>query len=112
MSKPEKYYSEEPMARTLKDIRKCANNQSSSCAHQPLLNVPLENIILDELHLMLRITGKVSVLRDDGNYIKAIICKLVIYTLQYTIDGLLYITPLPVHRCIDQEPCDRSDKLG
>lgn len=26
------------------------------CCHKPLLNIPLSNIILDELHLMLRIT--------------------------------------------------------
>lgn len=57
MSKAEKYYSEKPMARTLEEIRICARNQSYSCAHPPLLNVPLDNIVLDELHLMLRITG-------------------------------------------------------
>ena len=58
MSKEEKYYSEKPMARTLEEIRKCAHKQSYSCVHPPLLNVPLENIVLDELHLMLRITGR------------------------------------------------------
>ena len=57
MSKPEKHYSEKPMARTLEEIRKCALNQSYSCVHQHLLNVPLGDIVLDELHLMLRITG-------------------------------------------------------
>jgi hypothetical protein len=57
MSKPENYYSEKPIARTLEEIRKCALKQSCSCVHQPLLNVPLDNIVLDELHLMLRITG-------------------------------------------------------
>lgn len=48
------------MARTLEEIKKCALSQTHSCVHQPLLNIPLENIVLDELHLMLRITGVVS----------------------------------------------------
>lgn len=26
--------------------------------HQPLLDIPLENVVLDELHLMLRVTGE------------------------------------------------------
>ena len=32
---------------------------SFSCEHKPLLNVPLCNIVLDELHLMFRVTGSV-----------------------------------------------------
>lgn len=32
-----------------------------SCAYPPLLHIPLQNVILDELHLMLRITGTVTV---------------------------------------------------
>ena len=62
MSKSEKYYNEKPMARTLDEIRKCALDQKLSCVHQPLINIQLENIIIDELHLMLRITGKFLVI--------------------------------------------------
>ena len=58
MSKPEKYYHEKPMARTLDEIRKCALDQKMSCVHQPLIDIHLDNIIIDELHLMLRITGQ------------------------------------------------------
>ena len=62
MSKSEKYYNEKPMARTLDEIRKCALDKKLSCVHQPLINIQLENIIIDELHLMLRITGKFLVI--------------------------------------------------
>ena len=43
--------------RSLKDIKDCALKNQFSWQHQPLLEVKLENVILDELHLMLRITG-------------------------------------------------------
>ncbi|CAB3986080.1 Hypothetical predicted protein [Paramuricea clavata] len=46
----------ENIRRTLDNIRECCLNQTFSCEHPPLLNIPLENIVLDELHLMLRIT--------------------------------------------------------
>ncbi|CAB4007697.1 Hypothetical predicted protein [Paramuricea clavata] len=42
---------------SLKDIKDCALKNKFSCQHQPLLEVKLENVVLDELHLMLRITG-------------------------------------------------------
>ncbi len=60
MSLAENYYSQKPMARTLEEIRSCACNQSFSCVHLPLLNVPIQNIVLDKLHLMLRITGRTN----------------------------------------------------
>lgn len=60
MSKPIDFYWEEDMKRTLQDIKECALKQSFSCEHHPLLNIPLENIVLDELHLMLRVTGKLQ----------------------------------------------------
>ena len=56
MSKPKDYYWEN-VVRSLTDIRNCAAKNIYSCEHQPLLNIPLENVVLDELHLMLRITG-------------------------------------------------------
>jgi ATP:corrinoid adenosyltransferase len=43
--------------RTIEDIKSCALKSVFSCQHQPLLDIKLENVVLDELHLMLRITG-------------------------------------------------------
>ncbi len=43
--------------RSLKDIQDCAAKNIFSCRHRPLLEVKLENVVLDELHLMLRVTG-------------------------------------------------------
>ena len=39
----------------------CCLNEQFSCVHPPLLNIPLENVVLDEMHLMLRITGKLFI---------------------------------------------------
>ena len=58
MSKPINFYWEQNIRRTLEEIKRCALKNEFSCQHQPLLDIPLENVVLDELHLMLRITGK------------------------------------------------------
>jgi hypothetical protein len=57
MSKQQDYYWGDDIVRTQKDIKECAKKSQYSCDHQPLLNIKLENVVLDELHLMLRITG-------------------------------------------------------
>lgn len=57
MSKPETYYLQTPMVRTLENVKDDALRGKCSCVHPTLLNIPLENIVLDELHMMLRITG-------------------------------------------------------
>lgn len=62
MTKPEDFYWGINLKRTLEDIRQCCLKQLFSCERPPLLNIPLENIVLDELHLMLRITGTVHIL--------------------------------------------------
>lgn len=59
MTKPENFYWEDNIRRTLDDIRACCIKLEYSCERPPLLNIPVENIILDELHLMLRITGMI-----------------------------------------------------
>ena len=61
--------------RSLQDIRECAMKNQFSCQHKPLLHIKLENVVLDELHLMLRITG--------------IIIFLCLYIMQddFTCDG-------------------------
>lgn len=57
MTNPEDFYGMGNIKRTLDNRRECCLNQTFSCERPPLLNIPLENIVLDELHLMLRITG-------------------------------------------------------
>lgn len=57
MLKPQDYYWNDTIVRSLKDIKECVKKQTYSCEHMPLVNIPLENVTLDELHLMLRITG-------------------------------------------------------
>jgi len=70
MSKPKEYYWGASLARTLQQLKDCAKAQKYSCQHQPLLEIPLENVVLDELHLMLRVTGHMVI------YICAhILCK-------------------------------------
>jgi hypothetical protein len=56
MSKPENHYNESPNGFTLDDIKKIASKQLYCCKDMPLLDVPLDHIVLDELHLLLRIT--------------------------------------------------------
>jgi hypothetical protein len=58
MTKPQDFYWMAAIKRTLEDIRECCLKRQFSCDRTPLLNIPLENSVLDELHLMLRITGK------------------------------------------------------
>ena len=60
MSKPDNYYESSPQKRTLEDLKRCCRlkrgNKNFSCINPPLLNIPLDHIILDELHLLLRVT--------------------------------------------------------
>lgn len=44
------------MAFTLTDVKKHASSSEFCCIFEPLLNIPLRCIVLDELHLLLRIT--------------------------------------------------------
>ena len=59
MSKPMDFW-ETHDCHSLKDIQDCALKNKFSCRHKPLLVVKLQNVVLDELHLMLRITGDLS----------------------------------------------------
>ena len=47
-----------PLVRTLEEIREMSTTSKDNycCDKQPLLNIPLDHIVVDELHLMLRIT--------------------------------------------------------
>ena len=57
MSKSQDNYWMVNIKGTLEDIRQCCLKQEFSCQRPPLLDIPLDNIVLDELHLMLRVTG-------------------------------------------------------
>jgi len=57
MSKPKDFYWEQHISRKIGNFAEWARQKKYSCAHPPLLNIPLENVVADELHLMLRITG-------------------------------------------------------
>ena len=58
MSKPETHYQSDAMGLTLAQVKRYAANGKKEfcCINPPLLNIPLDHIVLDELHLLLRIT--------------------------------------------------------
>ena len=59
MRKPDGFYDEDPIRRTLEEIKQFSTKSKGEnycCVHQPLVHIPLDHIILDELHLMLRVT--------------------------------------------------------
>lgn len=60
MSKPVSYFWSDEMKRTLEElIDLCTKKKNNfGCISPPLLYVKLENVRIDELHLLLRITGK------------------------------------------------------
>ncbi|CAB4025926.1 Hypothetical predicted protein [Paramuricea clavata] len=58
MTKSQDFYLIGDIKRTLEDIKACCLKKQFSCERPPLLNIPVENIVLDELHLMLRVTDK------------------------------------------------------
>ena len=59
-------YNSEPRARTLSEIKKMASlpksskNKKFSCVHPPLLEISTDHIILDELHMMMRVTDRLT----------------------------------------------------
>ena len=57
MSKSKDFYHQESNKRTLEKIKEYYKTRQYSCEHYPLLNIELDNVVLDELHLMLRVTG-------------------------------------------------------
>ena len=56
MFKPENHFNESPNAFTLDAIKRFVSKQGYCCKNMPLLDVQLDHIVLDELHLLLRIT--------------------------------------------------------
>ncbi|CAB4010344.1 Hypothetical predicted protein [Paramuricea clavata] len=66
MSKPEDYYWADEMKRTLQDVRTCCKKKKKKDNFDciffdcivTLLNIRIENVRVDELHLLLRVTGR------------------------------------------------------
>ena len=56
MSKPGNYYNKAPRVLTLADVKWYTSEGKFCCFEAPLLDIPLDHIILDELHLLLRFT--------------------------------------------------------
>lgn len=59
MSKPDDYYDCHPQCRTLEDLKKWYKKEVKKnfcCVHPPLLDIPLNHVVLDGLHLLLRVT--------------------------------------------------------
>lgn len=71
MSKPRDYYTSSPHARTHEELLKMYSLPKSkfkcSCENKPLFTIDLDHVILDELHLMLRVTDRLT-----GNLIKEV----------------------------------------
>ena len=61
MSKPESFYWSKKLQRTLEDNKNLCKNKKDhyGCINPPLLDIPIENVKVDELHLLLRITGNI-----------------------------------------------------
>ena len=53
------HYNTPPLLRTLEEMTKMSHKKGTqekySCEHEPLLKVELDHVVLDELHLLLRI---------------------------------------------------------
>ena len=60
MSKPESYYTDPEIesVRSIEEMQSWCLTNSFGCKHLPLINLPLENVIVEELHMILRITDR------------------------------------------------------
>ena len=64
MSKPKDFYCSGDMARTIQQIQEYSLKSSGEkfgCIHPPLIKLQPCNIVPDELHLLLRMTGIVLI---------------------------------------------------
>ena len=59
-SKPIKHYQSVKMKRTLAHIKSMLPLKKFSAINQPLFNIELDHVILDELHLMMRVTDRLT----------------------------------------------------
>ncbi len=64
MSKPKDFYWSEEFQRTIQEMQELSmktNGEKYGFIHPPLIRICLRNIVPDELHLFLRVTGIVSI---------------------------------------------------
>ena len=59
-SKPIEHYQSVEMKRTLAHIKSMLTQKKFSVIHQPLFNIELDHVILDELHLMMRVADRLT----------------------------------------------------
>ena len=61
MSKLKDFYWSKELERTIQEMQDLSINahedRKFGCIHPPLIMIPLRNVVPDELHLFLRITG-------------------------------------------------------
>ena len=58
-SKDMNFYTVDPnFKRTLADIKDCSELKCFSCINQPLIDIALDHVVPDELHLLLRVTDR------------------------------------------------------
>lgn len=61
MSKPLEYYNKGDLKRTLQQLKDLYNSSKAfSCKNKPLFDIELDHVILDELHLMMRVTDRLT----------------------------------------------------
>ena len=50
------YYNSPPMQRNIAELKQMAKKKTGNfCKFEPLLNIDLDHVVLDELHLLLRV---------------------------------------------------------
>jgi glutaredoxin len=69
MSKPESYYSSEKMIRSVEEMKKLHNKKPGNFGsiHSPLLEIDINHVVIDELHLMLRVMDIRNLIEDAVN---------------------------------------------
>ncbi len=60
MSKDLDYYDTGELSRSIQDLKECHNKNKVCCFQPPLFSIDLDHVILDELHLMLRISDRLT----------------------------------------------------
>ena len=70
MAKPEDFYWDDHVVRSMSDISKHAQSNSYGCRSEPLVKLPLTHVVMDELHMMLRITDRLlsNLIEDATDY--------------------------------------------
>ncbi|KAK3082818.1 hypothetical protein FSP39_006271 [Pinctada imbricata] len=57
VSKPENFYASDKNKRTVEEMKRMSQSKSKfGCVRPPLLDIDLDHVVIDELHLMMRIT--------------------------------------------------------